>query len=339
MKKIYSVLFFSAIALAANAQTITRQNLPFAGDTYSSTFVSSEDGNWNAGGSGDLQTWDFSDFTGDVVPYTYVTANSSVYPSAQFKLGLDNLGDSYFKGSESDYRLVGVASKIDGFTIDVPYRNEQILFKFPMMYLDNFKDTAYSEHSSQITYLNFPITVLTKRTTHSETTVDGRGTLKLANKTFENVLRVKVYAAIYDTATGPFNYKEIISSSTEEYYFFSQDYKNQLAYFMRVISDAQPEPIQFIFTFNDPVVLSTNSAVFEKEQALVYPNPASSSVNVNMQDAVSIEIFDMKGNTTLSSKLNGGLSNLDISTLKTGVYNYRVMLKSGETKNGKLTIQ
>lgn len=343
MKKIYTALF-SVLALTASAQTITRENLPYPEDVYSSVYVNNQGANWNAGGSGDLQTWDFSGFTGDVVPFTYATANSATYTSAQMKLGLVNLGDSYFAASQSDYQLVGVTTSIEGFNVDVPYYNPLIMFKFPMMYMDSFKDTAYSEHTNMVTFYGQQINALTKRTTHSETTVDGRGTLKLANKTYDDVLRVKIYASVYDTAIGPVlpiigQYKETVFSTTEEYYFFSQDYKHQLAYFMKVDTDAQPEPLQFIFTFSDPVVLSNNFGLANNEKALVYPNPASSSISVNMQDAVSIEIFDLNGNAALTSNLNSGLNSLDITTLKSGFYNYRVVLKSGEVQNGKLTVK
>lgn len=341
MKKIYTVLCISFLGLAVNAQTITRQNLPSSGDSYSSVFVNSEDGNWNPGGSGDGQIWDFSGFTGDPVTQKYTAVNSIVYPKAQFKLGLDNLGESYFSATESDYRIVGVATQFDGFHIDVPYINDQIMFKFPMMYQDNFKDTAYSEHTSTITYSGFPIQVLTKRTTYSETTVDGRGTLKLASKTYEDVLRVKVYATIYDTADGSFgpaSYSEKIKSSTEEYYFFSEDYKHQLAYFMSFITTKQDEPLNFIFTFSDPIILSNNSALSEKN-SMVYPNPANGFVNFSSESDAIIEIFDMQGRSALRTSMSKGLKNINIADLKTGLYNYRITPQSGDVVTGKLTVQ
>lgn len=341
MKKIYTVLCISFFGLAANAQTITRQNLPFPGDSYNSTYVNSEDENWNPGGSGDGQTWDFSSFTGDPLTQVYDAVNSNVYTKAQFKLDLSNLGASYFAATESDYRIVGVTSFFEGFNIDVPYINDHIMFKFPMMYADNFKDTAYSEHTSTVSIGGLPVPVLTKRTTHSETTVDGRGALKLANKTYEDVLRVKVYATIYDTANGsfgPISHSEIIKSSTEEYYFFSADYKHQLAYFISFVSTAQDEPLKFIFTFSDPVVLSNNTAL-DQENSMVYPNPANGFVNFSSESDATIEIFDMQGRSALLTNMSKGLKNVNISDLKTGLYNYRITPKSGEVVTGKLTVQ
>jgi hypothetical protein len=341
MKKIYTVLCISFWGLAVNAQTITRQNLPFPGDSLSSVFVNSEDDNWNPGGSGDGQTWDFSGFTGDPVTQKYTAVNSTVYTNAQFKLSLDNLGESYFSATESDYRIVGVATQFEGFHIEVPYINDQIMFKFPMMYQDNFKDTAYSEHTSTITYSGFPIQVLTKRTTYSETTVDGRGTLKLANKTYEDVLRVKVYAAIFDTAVGPFSYNETVTSSTEEYYYFSAQYNHQLAYFMNFESRTSKkinEPLKFIFTFSDPIVLSNNTALSEKN-SMVYPNPANGFVNFSSESDATIEIFDMQGRSALRTSMNKGLKNINISDLKSGLYNYRITPQSGDVVTGKLTVQ
>lgn len=338
MKKLYLIPFILFSAALSQAQTITRDNLPVAGDIYSSVYVNSEP-IWDAGSAGDNQTWDFSNFTGDVVPYEYMTVTNPAFSNSEMKLGLSNLGDLYFAGSQDDYRLTGMTNSFDGASLDIPYSDEQVLFKFPMMFQDTFKDTALASYSGTIVYNNFPVPATTKRYTYSETTVDGRGTLVMSNFTYENVLRVKVAATIYDTVSANnFPYEETAISNTEEYYFFSQDYKHQIAYFMRFTSTVQADPIELIFTFSNPVVLNTVD-VKSVTETLAYPNPADNNVKYDLKEAASVEIFDIHGRLTASGNFEMGENSLDISSLSPGVYNYRVMYKSGEVSYGKVTVK
>ncbi len=359
MKNIYLSSAFLLFMVSVQAQTITRSNLPDPGDAYEGiTVLAESDETWNPGAAGDNQVWDFSRFTGDLTPFEYVPVNSSVYSSAQMKLSLGIMGEVYFAASESDYRMTGMASDfIEGIEFNVPYQNELVMFRFPMMYGSSFKDTAraeYTEFKEDVKHpdLPFPVSasVTTKRTTFSETTVDGRGILKLPGVEYQDVLRVRISSAIKDTAiarnlpiVGDYTLGTPLSS-LEEYYFFSEDYKHQLAYFIRFSTDRgrpdrEPLAYDYIFLYPSatPVVTSTLSA--ETEGNRVYPNPAQNLINFDLKDASSIELYDMKGQRVTQGQLSEGMRSLDISTVAPGVYTYRIATKSGEMITGKVTVR
>jgi len=358
MKNIYLTSLLSLFIAGAQAQTITRNNLPDPGDVYEGLTVFSEGDTWDPGAAGDNQVWDFSGFAGDPIPFEYVPVNSSVYSSAQMKLSLGIMGEVYFAASESDYRMTGMASSfIEDIEFNVPYQNELVMFRFPMMYGSSFKDTAravFTEFKENVKHPEYPIVasrdVTTKRTTFSETTVDGRGVLRLPGVEYQDVLRVRISSAIKDTAivhdlpiVGDYMLGTPVSS-LEEYYFFSEDYKHQLAYFIRFNTDrGQPnkEPLilEYIFLFPGATPVVTPILSTETEGNRIYPNPAQDLINFNLKDAVSIELYDMKGQQVVQGLLSEGMRSLDVSAVTPGIYTYRITTKSGEMISGKVTVR
>ena len=358
MKNIYLASAFLLLMGSVQAQTITRSNLPEPGEEYPGIVIGIEDGSWSPGTAGDNQVWDFSGLTGDHMSSEYVSVNSPIYTTAQMKLSIGIMGEVYYAASESEYRMTGTASSfIEGIEFNVPYQNELVMFRFPMMYGDTFKDTAlavFTEYHENVKVSPFPPAsgdVRTQRTTFSETTVDGRGLLKLPGDfEYHNVLRVKIVSDIKDTATalnlpiiGDYTLGAPVSSM-EEYYFFSEDYKHQLAYFLRFSTDrGKPsgEPLEYDYIFlypsATPVVTSTLSATAEENR--VYPNPAQNLINFDLKDASSIELYDMKGQRVSQGQLSEGMRSLDISTVAPGVYTYRIATKSGEMVTGKVTVR
>lgn len=358
MKNIYLSSVFALLVAGVQAQTITRNNLPDPGDVFEGVVITIEDDSWNPGTSGDNQVWDFSELVGDAIPFEYTAVSSPVFENAQMKLNLDIMGEVYYAASEAEYIMTGMASDfIEGIEFNVPYQDELVMFRFPMMYGSSFRDTAraeYTEYKENVKHpsLPFPVSasVLTKRTTFAETTVDGKGTLKLPDAEYHNVLRVKIYSTIKDTAiaqnlpvVGDYTLGTPVSS-LEEYYFFSEDYKHQLAYFVRFNTDRgrpDKEPLSYDYIFLFPgakeVVTSVLSA--EMEENRIYPNPAQDLINFNLKDAASIELYDMRGQQVVQGPLSEGMRSLDVSAVNPGVYTYRITTLSGEIVSGKVTVR
>ncbi|HRO75319.1 MAG TPA: T9SS type A sorting domain-containing protein [Crocinitomicaceae bacterium] len=52
----------------------------------------------------------------------------------------------------------------------------------------------------------------------------------------------------------------------------------------------------------------------------VYPNPANSTLNIEVKTATSIKIVDLLGATVAVQELNAGTNRIDVSNLISGVY-------------------
>jgi len=74
----------------------------------------------------------------------------------------------------------------------------------------------------------------------------------------------------------------------------------------------------------------------------VIPNPANDQIRVNLGgydvsvNPAEIRISDSSGKLILSKVLNENSSLIDITTLPSGVYQYSILLSSGDTLHGKL---
>jgi hypothetical protein len=69
----------------------------------------------------------------------------------------------------------------------------------------------------------------------------------------------------------------------------------------------------------------------------LYPNPANDIISIypEIQNHFNIEIYDFAGRTILNRELNS--SNIDITSLKTGMYLYRIILND-EVYNGNFSV-
>lgn len=76
----------------------------------------------------------------------------------------------------------------------------------------------------------------------------------------------------------------------------------------------------------------------------VYPNPASSALNINCNSynfsnsALTFDITDLTGRLVQSVSFNSGQASADVSGLATGMYIYRVKDKSGVIKTGRFSV-
>lgn len=76
----------------------------------------------------------------------------------------------------------------------------------------------------------------------------------------------------------------------------------------------------------------------------VYPNPASSALNINCNGynfsngALTFDITDLTGRLAQSVSFNSGQASADVSGLATGMYIYRVKDKSGVIKTGRFSV-
>jgi hypothetical protein len=91
------------------------------------------------------------------------------------------------------------------------------------------------------------------------------------------------------------------------------------------------------FDWNPAIITNTtyniNSSLGLNElenSSLIYPNPASTHVNVTIKEQIEhIRIYDLMGKEWMSSTPHNSQATIDVSTLPTGIYMVNVTSESG----------
>jgi hypothetical protein len=68
----------------------------------------------------------------------------------------------------------------------------------------------------------------------------------------------------------------------------------------------------------------------------IYPNPSTGIFNIDVQENISVEIYDILGKSVANQKLTIGSNSIDISNLQSGIYVLKVINSKGINKSFKL---
>ena len=138
------------------------------------------------GDSGANAVWDFTsyNFTTDSLVAEHLlpsaTGFESNFPGSDHAEKTSDGAIRYYSLSSSEYTLDGL---VNDTSIIIPYSDPQIIYKFPFGFGSQNEDDFKSEFEVQGSK--------TYRTGNAVIKGDSYGTLKFADDTFENVLRVK----------------------------------------------------------------------------------------------------------------------------------------------------
>ena len=303
MKKLYtlilSITLFSGVTKAQ--LTLTKSfNEPVLGNIVTRNgfdSLSSAPIPKNAGAS---QTWNFSAFTTntvvDVSTYTTVasTPDASSYPSATIAEDDGNGGYTYFQSTASAFELNGIADA--GVGLIITFTNNATAAQWPIAFNYSNNDT-YAGTISLSTYSGTVNGTIT-------TTAPGNGVVMLpGSQTFSNCLQVKAVNTLKGTINGTPVGTVTLNIVSTDYTYYSSSQKFPIitvAYSKQTISSiAGP-------TVTSSAATKINSAVYAGINELtldnaisVYPNPASSFVNVDLSNKagqnVSVEIYNQLG--------------------------------------------
>jgi Secretion system C-terminal sorting domain len=240
----------------------------------------------------------------------------------------------YYKGTSAFLESFGSASVDDTATWVPPYR----LAVFPATYGTNFTDT------STVTFKQGGTTF--KEGYRDSSKVVGYGTLKLPGvRTFTNVLMVKTTTIItfkigsqtYVTKSYSINF--YVAGYHNPLISFALDQANKIS-FITYSKDATPSFNSGVADEEDAIAASGNAAGFK-----LYPNPASSGVTVNFNNAngkkiIAISINDLNGKSVYIQRGNifSG-ERINCSSLKEGIYLMRIQMDDGSAEVQKLEIR
>lgn len=236
-------------------------------------------------------TWDFSElqfkkaFTG-YLKNSKLTENGSAFPQANTELA-EFSSRFYFNVNESQIEQYGYSSA-DGRS-RIYYESPFIKMKYPFAYGDNFSGSF----SGTYEYSNVPSGSISGS---YNVEADAFGTLILpGGKQFESTLRIKTTKS----------YETVFSNSTQEVEIVTYRWYNQAhRYPLLVLTE-------YTTTVGDNVVVNhqaayNNNAVnyiapFVSESILLYPNPASSALTLEINSLITgsleFELLDASGRT------------------------------------------
>ncbi|MGZ3884112.1 MAG: T9SS type A sorting domain-containing protein [Bacteroidia bacterium] len=342
MKKLYFSILSAIVACGiSNAQTLTQANsAPAIGDMFSTKQCDSTTA--NPGGNGTNQMWNFSSVAihqSVVSNYTCVTVAStgsaSTYPSANVAVKLSSTNNSFYDSNAGYLKYYGGNINIGSVGVIVGYSSAALYENFPY----TFGSTANSSVAGTVTVLgnngNFTGTCTTSGA--------GTGTIVLpGGNTLTNVLKVTISQAMSFTVLSS---PGTINQVRYDYYHASQKSPVYSIVTASVNSIAGSSTQTFV-TVNSAVVLGVNELSNEISNFGVYPNPASSNINVTFSnqngDNATCEIINALGQTIKTENIGNDkgtiVRNMNIEGLGSGFYFVKVNV-GNKSKTQKITIQ
>lgn len=300
-----ALIILVALPLLSIAQiSINNSDMPSEGDTIrtSSTinigFIDFEE-------TGPDYTWDFTSlipFTQSVDSFVAVSETPLFYQLlffftanlAQQEFEFDQfpgfeITDSYrfYKNSSASFKEVGFGVSLNGIPLPTLYDDADVIYKFPVEY-ENV-DSSYSSYDFSIPGLGY-YGGWKKR----KNEVDGWGEVSTPYGTFE-ALRMKTYVYQYDSLyIDSLGFGLPIYRELTEYRWLSED---QGLPILQVTDNGILQTAAYIDSVR--TILAVAAEDISEQKLHVYPNPVSSSINVQTNLPVGkdyhVELFNLQG--------------------------------------------
>jgi hypothetical protein len=275
--------------------------------------------------TGSSVEWDYSSYGGYngesrnlTVLDPSATTNASDYPSATAALDIQGFLVNYTSSTATERTGHGFVYT-DGDIGDVVVvfdTDEAIQYQYPFSLGDNFTDAfegtaTYNVGTPQTSAAAGELTA----------TVDGEGTLKLANgNDFTNVQRYKIADSTV-ISNVPLIGNVTLKRTQYEYYDLAN---GSLPIF--VFTHVEMAELGTEFSLVMSSIEPTESAGIEENvlsNALVYPNPASDVVNIYLSNELmntEVSIVDAMGRVVLNQSIENDFVSLDVAHLEEGIY-------------------
>lgn len=197
----------------------------------------------------------------------------------------------YKSNSNIEMKLFGANVDLEGNNLPaiLEYSDPDILFQFPMNFNDSFSDN----NSINMDFTDLGYDLLVESTGTRANQVEGYGDLKIRNYVFEDVLKVKsaltqffnVYLEGQHTA---------VELPTVTYFWLDKNYGIPVL----TVTGTEVEGLFIPTSISYVWVESMNNLEVISEKAIVYPNPTSGKINVQLESnevIKSVQIMDASG--------------------------------------------
>lgn len=299
-------------AYTTNAQpSLTSQNLPSDGDSYTVYTNTNLSAGSNPGASGSNVTWDFSSMgTGTSNSLIYSSASATNYPNANIEFTTQSTSN-YFDVTSGAYTYYGFSNA----SASSVFSDGQDQIRVPMSYNDNYTDPFEG------TYDAFGQTL--DRTGDLDVTYDGYGTLSTPQGTYNNVIRVRIVRTSSDQISG-----QPVTNSLDSIYFWYNEYTGHpiMTYTINYVDGN--EQGRFANYIDDAdVVLSIPK---ESIEVKAYPNPATDIHSIKAEKQIeSVLVYNMKGEEVIRNNPASSSFEINVSSLPKGQYFYEMRDNKG----------
>ncbi len=281
------------------------------------------------GTTGTGVTWDYSATLGianetrelSILDASTEDSNGD-FPSSTHAQKLEGLLTTFYTGDASGRISQGIIFQDPtlGSVVATFENDDEQLYTYPFGLGSTIDDTYSGTYST--VYLGMPVSGALNGVFNA--TVDGKGTLKLANNEYTDVLRYKLIDTVNITNVPVLNNLVMIRVQYE-YYDHSTD--NLPIFIHTTVVLRQPgEPAlskQYsVLSIEQPsefLELAEN----EMDATSVYPNPALEELNIQLPSSVQsadIQITDALGRRAMNTVVTAGMKTIDVSLLNKGVY-------------------
>lgn len=320
--------------VVASAQ-FTASNAPAIGDG-STLFVLDSTATAFGSETGTSAVWDYSstpgynDGAGNPVGRTVsvldatTTANAADYPNSTNTLKIQDVITIYYTDDATGRMSQGMMFNEPtlGDVIGRYSTDAEQLMTYPFAVGDNQSDIFSGNADAGQLITNVPVTG------NVVSAVDGKGTLKLGGgQDFTDVVRYKIQDTMNANVTG-FGMMQMVRTEYD-YYKFGNSITGNLPLFIHVHivfgQQGSTQPMTDVQVVLSAVANGIDAGITNNNlsETAVYPNPATSSINVKLPSNVNeanVSIKDALGRVVLSSELNSNFTTLPVSNLKKGLY-------------------
>ncbi len=226
---------------------------------------------------------------------------------------LSNLYQHLYKNNSAlQLKMYGANIDLGGDILPaiLEYDDPDDLFHFPMSFGGSYTDT----NSINMNFTDLGYDLIVESTGTRTNDVEGWGSLKIRNHTYENVLKVKSTSVQFLNIYFEGNHQEI-ESTLVTYFWFDKDYGIPVLMVSGLETGGQFIPSAITYLKLDTMSLTESDFT----RNIIYPNPTDGKIFVqldNNESIISVQILDKTG------KIVG--TKLEATHLPKGVYFLRL---------------
>jgi hypothetical protein len=344
-------LFFSALSILfsgiLNSQiiTITKADMPVAGDSFKYATVLPLGANLTLNSTGPNTSWNYTGLKkNDSTVVNYEKSSKTPYAFYFFNtMGLkiaDNLGFgqftftdvySFYKTSTTDFTAEGIGFMFSGFPLGGFYTDKDEIYHFPLTYGD--KDSANFKVSIQLPGIgNY------KQTGKRINNVDGWGQITLPGGASYKCLRIKSVINQIDSVSvsQPFPLAFGFPSTRVEYKWLTNDDKVPVLEVSgtELFGSFTPATIRYRESFKPTDTTGGGGGpglhvddAGKQVPLKVYPNPATTTLTITTNQNAVVKLFDMNGRE-VNIKTTPTVNGLEIDTQNIAAGFYMLFVKT-----------
>ena len=322
MKK--HLLFVASVLVSVTSfGQFTQNNEPQDGNGATLFVIDSNAVNYEAV-TGVGVTWDYSAVLGYGNAARTLTAldasltpESATYPNASVAVVTQNFLVNYFSSTTTERVSHGfIFSEPSVGDILAVYDSPVLNFEYPMAVGDDLTSTFSGDIFSDLGDGDF--------TGSLTATVDGSGTLILAENSYTNVIRYKLEETV--NAELDLGFLPVAITLTRKQFEYYDHAASNLPIFthtdVTIVSALFNQEFTLVMSLEDPAgTVSTNN--FELAHVKVYPNPASDFLQVELPEGMEnamIQIVDAAGKVILTQEAKNTENTIAVNNLKAGTY-------------------